>query len=101
MGIALIVPFQKDIGRVKKGEILVCFATDPGWTSVFMVAGAAIFETGGILAHCACISREYGIPAVQVIDATKLIEDGSTIEVNGDTGEIRILARPGEQLQPA
>ncbi|HEY1794114.1 MAG TPA: PEP-utilizing enzyme, partial [Opitutaceae bacterium] len=94
VGTARVIGTQKEMGRVKKGEILVCFATDPGWTSVFMVAGAAIFETGGILAHCSCISREYGIPAVQIVNATKLIEDGSTIEVNGDTGEVRILAGP-------
>jgi pyruvate,water dikinase len=94
VGTARVIGSQKEMGRVGKGEILVCFATDPGWTSVFMVAGAAIFETGGILAHCSCISREYGIPAVQIVDATKLIEDGSTIEINGDTGEVRILAGP-------
>jgi pyruvate,water dikinase len=95
VGTARIVPTQKDIGKVQKGEILVCHATDPGWTSVFMVAKAAIFETGGLLAHCSCISREYGIPAVQIVGATKLIEDGATIEVNGDTGQVRVLAPAG------
>lgn len=101
VGTARVIPNQREIGRVQKGEILVCLATDPGWTAVFMVAGGAIFETGGSLAHCSCISREYGIPAVQIVDATRLIEDGSTIEVNGMTGEVRILARPGEVPEPA
>jgi pyruvate,water dikinase len=98
VGIARVVPNQKELGRVGKGDILVCFATDPGWTSVFMVAAGAIFETGGILAHCSCISREYGIPAVQIVGACRSIEDGSTIEVNGDTGEVRILAGPGQSV---
>jgi pyruvate,water dikinase len=94
VGTARLAATQKDIGKVQAGEILVCHATDPGWTSVFMVAGAAVFETGGMLAHCSCISREYGIPAVQVVNALRLIEDGSTIEVNGDTGQVRVLAPP-------
>jgi pyruvate,water dikinase len=96
VGTARIVPTQADLGRVQKGDILVTFSTDPGWTTVFLVLSGLVLETGGMLAHGSCISREYGIPAVQVNDAMSLIEDGSTIEVNGDTGEVRVLAGPGE-----
>jgi pyruvate,water dikinase len=92
------VPTQKDLGRVRKGDILVTFSTDPGWTTIFLVLSGLVLETGGMLAHGSCISREYGIPAVQVTDAMSLIEDGSTIEVNGDTGEVRVLAGPGEAV---
>jgi pyruvate,water dikinase len=98
VGTARIVPTQKDLGRVRKGDILITFSTDPGWTTVFLVLSGLVLETGGMLAHGSCISREYGIPAVQVTDAMSLIEDGSTIEVNGDTGEVRVLAGPGETV---
>jgi pyruvate,water dikinase len=98
VGTARIVPTQADLGRVRKGDILVTFSTDPGWTTVFLVLSGLVLETGGMLAHGSCISREYGIPAVQVNDAMSLIEDGSTIEVNGDTGEVRVLAGPGEPV---
>jgi len=101
VGTARIVPTQKDLGRVRKGDILVTFSTDPGWTTIFLVLSGLVLETGGMLAHGSCISREYGIPAVQVTDAMSLIEDGSTIEVNGDTGEVRVLAGPGESVPGA
>ncbi len=95
-GIARIIPTQKDIGQVRKGDILITSATDPGWTPVFLVISGLVLETGGMLAHGSCISREYGIPAVQLPDAMKHIKDGSTICVNGDTGEVRVIAEPGE-----
>ncbi len=95
-GIARIVPTQQDIGRVRKGDIMITSATDPGWTSVFLVISGLVLENGGMLAHGSCISREYGIPAVQLAGAKKLIKDGSTIAVNGDTGQIRILAEPDD-----
>lgn len=101
-GVARIVPSQKDLGRVRKGDIMIATATDPGWTSVFLVISGLVLETGGMLAHGSCISREYGIPAVQLARARKLIKDGSTISVNGDTGEVRVLAAPdGDAGQPA
>jgi pyruvate,water dikinase len=98
-GIARIVPHQKDIGRVQKGDIMITTATDPGWTSVFLVISGLVLENGGMLAHGSCISREYGIPAVQLAGAKKLIKDGSTISVNGDTGEVRILAEPDTAVE--
>jgi pyruvate,water dikinase len=100
-GIARIIATQKEIGQVRKGDILITSATDPGWTPVFLVISGLVLETGGMLAHGSCISREYGIPAVQIPDAMKHIKDGSTISVNGDTGEVRILAEPGETFVPA
>lgn len=93
-GIARIIPRQQDIGQVRKGEILITSATDPGWTPVFMVISGLVLETGGMLAHGSCISREYGIPAVQIADAMSLVPNGAKISVNGDTGEVHILEPP-------
>jgi pyruvate,water dikinase len=89
-GRARIVPTQKDIGRLENGDILVCHGTDPGWTSAFSIVGAVVAQTGGMLAHFSCLSREYGMPAVSLPNAMKLIEDGSLITVNGTTGEVRL-----------
>jgi pyruvate,water dikinase len=44
-----------------------------------------------MLAHGSCLSREYGLPAVQVADATNLIPDGATITVDGDTGSVSVV----------
>ena len=98
-GTARVVPDLKQIGRVQKGEILVCNSTDPGWASIFSIISGLVMETGGLLAHGSCLSREYNLPAVTLRHAMGLIEDGATITVNGDTGEVR-LVEPAAQANP-
>jgi pyruvate,water dikinase len=89
-GRARIIPTLRDIGRLEKGDILICHGTDPGWTSAFSIVAGVIAQTGGMLAHFSCLSREYGLPAVSLPNAMKLIKDGTTITINGDNGEIRV-----------
>ena len=71
------------------GDVLVTPFTDPGWTRHFSRAGALVMEHGGLLCHGAILARECGIPAVVGLrDATRRIEEGSTIRVDGDTGRV-------------
>lgn len=75
-----------------KDDILITPFTDPGWTPVLARVGGVVTEVGGLLSHAAVIGREYGIPAIlNLIDATKLIPDGSLIKINGKTGVVEIL----------
>jgi pyruvate,water dikinase len=49
-------------------------------------------DQGGLLSHGSIVAREYGIPAVvNVGPATKLIKTGQMIQVDGDSGKVRIL----------
>ena len=74
------------------GEILVARATDPGWTPLFVNAGAIVLEIGGPLQHGALVAREYGKPCVSGIrDATQVLRDGELIEVDGNAGVLRLL----------
>jgi pyruvate,water dikinase len=91
-GRARVIKDLKDIGRLEKGDILICHATDPGWTPVFLVIGGLVMQTGGVLAHGSCLSREYGLPAVVVPEAMSRIEDGATITIDGDLGRVAIHA---------
>jgi pyruvate,water dikinase len=76
------------------GDILVTIATDPGWTTLFINAGGVLLETGGALQHGASVSREMGKPCIVGIeDVTKIIKDGQTVEMDGGTGIIKILAQ--------
>ena len=78
------------------GEILVAPSTDPGWTPLFLIAGALVMETGGAMAHGAIVAREYGIPAaVGVVGATTLIAGGQELIVDGTNGTVRIVGFPG------
>jgi len=90
-GRARVVLNMTEIGRVEKDDILICNSTDPGWMPVFPLIKGLVLETGGMLAHGACLSREYGLPAVQLRNAIQLIDDGALISVNGDSGLIRIV----------
>ncbi len=91
----ILDPVSQNI--LEPGEILVAQATDPGWTPLFQIAGGLILEKGGMLSHGAIVAREFGIPAVaDVENATALIKDGQTLCINGDTGEITIVAQTNE-----
>jgi pyruvate,water dikinase len=73
----------------KPGEILVAPYTDAPWTPLFATAAGVVVETGGVLSHAATVAREYGIPAVAMIkDATRMIETGQQITVNGGAGQV-------------
>ena len=91
-GIARVVMTPQEAASIRPGEILVTRATDPGWTPVFSVIGAAVIEIGSTLSHAAIVAREYGLPAVvNIPQATQLIRDGQQIRVDGDSGRITIL----------
>lgn len=91
-GPARVVASLDQIGRIVEGDILICTATDPGWSPVFLVIKGLVMETGGLLSHGSSLAREYGIPAIALPRAMKLIEDGTMITVDGDAGTI--CARP-------
>lgn len=81
-------PYEKPL---KKGDILVTRATDPGWTPIFMNASGVVLEVGGALQHGAIIAREFGLPCVSGVDgATVAITDGQMIEVDGSNGIVRL-----------
>jgi len=91
-GTARIIVKLNEAGKLSKGDILVTPTTSPPWTPLFATAGGIVTDTGGALSHCAIVAREYGIPAVVgATGATLTIKDGDEIEVDGDTGKVRIL----------
>ena len=74
------------------GEVLVAATTDPGWTPLFLLAGALVMEVGGVVSHGAVVTREYGIPAVAAVpDATRRLRTGQRVRVDGGTGVVRVL----------
>ena len=76
--------------HLEPGEILVAPSTDPGWTPLFLTAGALVMEMGGVISHGAVVAREYGIPAVVgVPDVTTRLRNGQLVTVDGAAGTIR------------
>ena len=77
----------------KPGDILVTAYTDPSWTPLFVAIAGLVTEVGGLMTHGAVIAREYGLPAVVGVEhATRLIQDGQRIRVDGTDGYVEILA---------
>ncbi len=82
-----------DADRLQPGEVLVCRMTSPAWTPLLTVAGAVITEAGSLLSHASITAREYGIPCVVAVkSATRLLEDGALITVDGEAGIVRTMA---------
>lgn len=78
--------------QLQPGEILVCPATDPGWTPLFLAAGGLVMEVGGLVTHGSVVAREYGIPAVVgVVNATQRLQSGQRVRVDGSHGRVTIL----------
>lgn len=89
-GVARVLRSPGD-GQLEPGEILVAPATDPGWTPLFLTAGALVMEMGGMMSHGAVVAREYGIPAVVgVPGATERIVTGQRITVDGSAGTVAL-----------
>ena len=81
-----------------KGDVLVAYTTDPGWTPLFVNAAAVVLEVGGILQHGAVIAREYGKPCVVGVDlVVSKLRDGQMVEVDGTAGVIRLLGEDERQ----
>ncbi len=74
------------------GDILVCETTDPGWISLFLVAGAVVTDHGGMLSHGPIVARELGLPCVCGTEgASRQIRDGQSVRVDGDAGTVEVL----------
>jgi len=81
-----------EVACLEEGEILVAPTTSPSWAPAFSKIGACVTDVGGVMSHAAIVCREYGMPAVVGTGhATKIIQSGQMIEVNGTTGEINIV----------
>lgn len=91
-GKAKIVMSNKDLVKVKKGDILITTMTTPNYISAMELASAFVTDEGGILCHAAIISREMKKPCVIGTKiATKILKDGMMVEVNANTGIIKII----------
>ena len=91
-GPARVLMSLAEADRLKRGDVLVARTTMPAWTPLFAITSALVIETGGVLSHAAVTAREYGVPAVLGVEqATRVIRDGTPLEVDGSQGTVRIL----------
>ncbi len=83
------------IDDLQPGEVIVAEVTDVGYTPAFQIAAAVITNLGGALSHAAIVAREFGVTCVvDAPHATRRLGDGALVEVDGSSGEIRVLELP-------
>ena len=101
-GVARVVLREDQFDEVRAGDILVCHMTNPAWVVLFTKIAGLVTDAGGLTAHPAVLSREFGIPAVVgTQDGTGRISTGDRIRVDGSAGVVEILeaaAQPRNDL---
>jgi pyruvate,water dikinase len=91
-GRARILRDPRQAAELAPGDILVVAAADTGWAPLFLAAAGVVTELGGPLSHAAIILREYAVPAVvNVTNATRALQDGEWLRIDGDAGTVEIL----------
>jgi pyruvate,water dikinase len=97
---ARVLNGPEDFDQMKPGDVLVAGTTTPAWTPLFAMASAVVTDIGGPLSHGSIVAREYGIPAVMGTGvATKRIQSGQPITVDGTKGEV--ILETSEEEPPA
>jgi phosphohistidine swiveling domain-containing protein len=93
-GLVKIVNTVADMHKVNDGDVLVSIATNPDILLAMKKAVAFITEQGGITSHAAIVAREMKKPCIIGTKiATKVLQDGNLVEVDANTGVVRILQR--------
>ncbi|KAF3888396.1 MULTISPECIES: putative PEP-binding protein [Nostocales] len=86
--------------KIPNGAILVLPNITPDWLSLLQYVTGIVTEQGGLTSHAAILARELSIPAVvSVKDATKIIQTGERLQIDGDKGEIYHIARGEEEIK--
>jgi pyruvate,water dikinase len=63
--------------------------TSPDWVPIMRRAAALVTDGGGATCHAAIVSRELGLPCVVgTHDATRVLQDGQLVTVDGARGEV-------------
>jgi phosphohistidine swiveling domain-containing protein len=92
-GPARLISGPSEFNRIEKGDVLVTVSTTEAFNILLPLLGAIVTDSGGLLSHSAIVAREYGIPGVVgTREATERIADGARVRVDGDAGEVTVLA---------
>ncbi len=91
-GVARILLNPKDVNKVKKGDVLITFMTNPQFSVAMNKASAWVTDEGGLTCHAAIIARETSkVCIVGAKIATKVFKDGDRVEVDATKGTIKKL----------
>jgi phosphoenolpyruvate synthase/pyruvate phosphate dikinase len=88
---------NSEIEKMQPGSILVAETTAPELILACKKASAIVTDMGGMMSHAAIVSRELNIPCiVGTKNASRILKDEETVEVDTDTGVVRIIPKHGQ-----
>lgn len=91
-GVVQVIQTPDDLGKMRKGCILVSQATSPDLLPAMKKAAAIVTNTGGLICHAAITARELHIPCiVGTGNANMIFRDGDRVEVDATKGIVRKL----------
>jgi len=89
--------FLNELQGSKDKIILVVGATSPEMTPIFKKVAAIVTDLGGLNTHAAIIAREMKIPCIVGTKiATKTLKDRDLVELDANTGIVRIIKQHGK-----
>ena len=101
-GAVRIVRKLDHLDQVTDGDIIVSKMTMPDMVPAMKRAGAIVTDEGGMTSHASIVSREMGIPAVVgTREATRVLENGQQVTVDGEMGIVRAGAPSGDEEMSA
>ena len=84
-----------DMAVPQEPFVLVVSMTSPDFVRFLSGCVAIITDEGGITCHAAILARELRKPCIIGMKvATQVLRDGDLVDVDADTGSVRILERP-------
>lgn len=94
VGRAKIVTNVDQVYKVNHGDVIISPMTSPDLMVAIRRCVAIVTDFGGITCHAAIVAREYNIPCiVGTGEATEKISDDDLVEVDANTGVVRVLER--------
>ena len=105
-GTVRVVDGVDGLDEVTSGDVIVTQMTTPDMVPAMKRAAAIVTDEGGMTSHAAIVSRELGVPAVVGTgNATTVVEDGTTVTVDGEKGAVERgadeTAEPPEPVEEA
>ncbi|MBI5530293.1 MAG: hypothetical protein HY918_02220 [Candidatus Doudnabacteria bacterium] len=93
-GKAKILMTVKELSKIKKGDILITYMTSPNFLPAMKLAAGFVTDEGGLTCHAAIVAREMKKPCIIGTKiATKVFKDGDLVEVNANTGIVKLIKR--------
>ncbi|NQU98670.1 hypothetical protein HQ533_04335 [Candidatus Woesearchaeota archaeon] len=89
-GKVTVIKSKEEENKFKEGDILVTHDGTAELTIFLKKASAIVTNQGGMICHAAIVAREMKTPCiVGTGNATKILKDGDTVEVDADKGVVK------------